>query len=58
MHPAVAGQTLIVLVVVSGAVEYLAPGGEVAARYTADTPLALYHRYCEEHGVAPLDLLD
>lgn len=49
---------LIVLVVVMDAVEYLGPDGKVTARYTAETLLELYHRHCEDNGIAPLDLVD
>lgn len=49
---------LIVLVVVTGAVEYLSPGDSVTNVYTADTLLELYRRHCEEHGLEVLDLID
>ena len=54
----VGNEPLLVLVVVYGAVEYLDADGRVVARYTADTLFDLYHRHCEEHGIAPLDLID
>ncbi|HEX6929799.1 MAG TPA: cupin domain-containing protein [Gammaproteobacteria bacterium] len=53
---AVGTDPLIVLVVVMGAVEYLGPGNTVSARYTAETLRELYHRHCEENGIAPLNL--
>lgn len=51
-------EPLVVLVVVHGAVEYLDVDGGVLARYTTDTLFDLYHRYCAEHGIAPLALID
>ncbi|HEX7046108.1 MAG TPA: cupin domain-containing protein [Gammaproteobacteria bacterium] len=47
---------LIVLVIVTGAVEYIGAGGKVTARYTGDTLLALYHAHCEKNGIEPMDL--
>jgi quercetin dioxygenase-like cupin family protein len=55
---AVGDTPLIVLVVVMGAVEYLGPDGEVSARYTAETLLYLYHRYCEQQQLEVLDLME
>lgn len=49
---------LVVLVVVMGAVEYLAADQTVTARYTSDTLMHLYHAHCQAQGIAPLDLLD
>jgi len=50
--------SLIVLVVVMGAVEYLGPGNSVTSVYTADILWDLYRRHCEEHGLEILDLID
>lgn len=55
---AVGDTPLIVLVVVMGAVEYLGPDGEVSARYSAETLLYLYHRYCEQQNLEVLDLME
>lgn len=49
---------LVVLVVVTGAVEYLDPDGGVTARYTAQTLMKTYHEHCAAHGIEPLDLVD
>ena len=48
--------TLIVLVVVMGAVEYLDDAGNVAQRYDAARLEKLYRRHCEESGIAAPDL--
>jgi anti-sigma factor ChrR (cupin superfamily) len=49
---------VIVLIVVNGAVEYLGPDDQVVARYSAATQETAYRRYCEEHALPALDLLD
>lgn len=49
---------LVVLVVVMGAVEYLAPDRTVTTRYTSETLMDLYHAYCRKQGIEPLDLLE
>lgn len=55
----VVGETpLIVMIVVTGAVEYLGPDNQVTARFTADTLREIYHRHCAEIGIEPPDLLD
>ena len=49
---------LVVLVVVTGAVEYLGAEGAVTHRYTAQTLLELYEQHCAATGIEPVDLLD
>lgn len=49
---------VIVLIVVTGAVEYLGADGEVMARYSAVTQEAVYRRYCDEQGLPVRDLVD
>lgn len=49
---------LVVLVVVSGAVEYLDARGNVTKRYTAQTLRDLYHEYCKARGIGLRDLVD
>lgn len=49
---------LVVLVVVTGAVEYLGPNHEVTARFTADRLDALYRAHCAANGIEPVDLVD
>ena len=51
-------EPLIALVIIMGEVEFLAPGGGVAVRVSASTQLAQYERYCREHGLQMLDLVD
>lgn len=53
---AVGNETLIVLVVVMGAVEYLDDAGGVTQRYDASRLEALYRSHCESIGVEALDL--
>jgi 2,4'-dihydroxyacetophenone dioxygenase len=49
---------VVVLIIVSGAVEYLADDGSVSARYSAKTQETVYRNYCQEIGIQPLDLVD
>src|SRR3954470_15429194 len=49
---------LIVLVVVTGAVEYLDARGNVSKRYTAQTLRDLYDEYCRSRGIAIRDLVE
>lgn len=49
---------VVVLIVVSGAVEYLNADRSVAHRYSARTQEAAYRRHCETLGVAARDLTD
>jgi 2,4'-dihydroxyacetophenone dioxygenase len=49
---------LVVLVVVTGAVEYLDADGAVIGRYTAERLFDLYLAHCEANGIEPLDLID
>jgi 2,4'-dihydroxyacetophenone dioxygenase len=49
---------LVVLVVVTGAVEYLGPDGNITTVYTAETLMELYRRHCAATGIEPLDLVD
>ncbi len=46
-------ETLVVFVVVMGAVEYLAAGGQVIKRITTQDRIDDYLRYCEDHGIEP-----
>lgn len=48
---------LVVMIVVTGAVEYLGPDNQVTARFTADTLMDIYRRHCAAIGIEPLDLL-
>jgi quercetin dioxygenase-like cupin family protein len=49
---------LVVLVVVSGAVEYLGPDDRVTSIYTADVLMEMYRRYCEANEIEVLELTD
>ncbi|MEO6689402.1 MAG: cupin domain-containing protein [Dokdonella sp.] len=49
---------LVVLVVVTGAVEYLDAEGAVISRYTAERLFDLYLAHCDACGIEPLDLID
>lgn len=49
---------LTVLVIVTGAVEYLDETGEVRARYDSDALYAAYRTHCARSGIAPVDLVD
>jgi len=49
---------LVVLVVVTGAVEYLGADGDVTARYTAQTLMKIYHEHCAAQSIEPIDLAD
>ncbi|MEO5627099.1 MAG: 2,4'-dihydroxyacetophenone dioxygenase family protein [Dokdonella sp.] len=49
---------LVVLVIVTGAVEYLDADGAVIGRYTAERLFDLYLAHCEGAGIEPLDLID
>lgn len=54
----VGGEPMTALVVVMGAVEFLGPGEVVNARASAQTQLAAYRDYCQQHGLPVLDLID
>jgi len=54
----VGNETLIVLVVVMGAVEYLDAHGAVTQRYTASVLRDLYLRHCAASGIDIIDLID
>jgi quercetin dioxygenase-like cupin family protein len=49
---------LVVLVVVTGAVEYLDARGNVTKRYTAQTLSDLYDEYCRARGIGIRDLVE
>jgi 2,4'-dihydroxyacetophenone dioxygenase len=49
---------LVVLVVVTGAVEYLDASGNVTKRYTAKTLRDLYDAYCRSRGIGVRDLVE
>jgi quercetin dioxygenase-like cupin family protein len=49
---------LVVLVVVTGAVEYLDAHGNVTRRYTAATLRDLYDAYCRSRGIGIRDLVE
>ena len=49
---------LVVLVVVTGAVEYLDAKGNVTKRYTAQTLRDLYDEYCRSRGIGIRDLVE
>lgn len=49
---------LVVLVVVTGAVEYLDADGAVISCYTAERLFDLYLAHCGACGIEPLDLID
>ena len=49
---------LVVLVVVTGAVEYLDAQGHVTKRYTAQTLRDLYDGYCRSRGIGIRDLVE
>jgi quercetin dioxygenase-like cupin family protein len=51
-------ETLIVLVVVMGAVEYVDDTGAVSRRYSADTLRRLYREHCAAHGLTVSAALD
>jgi quercetin dioxygenase-like cupin family protein len=53
----VGDETLIVLVVVMGAVEYLDPAGNVSQRYMASTLEDIYRRHCAASGIVADDRL-
>ena len=55
---AVGDVPLVVLVVVTGAVEYLDDDGNVTRRYTAKTLHDAYCSHCIANGIAPRDLFD
>jgi len=55
---AVGEAPVIVLIVVHGTVEYLAPDGTVAARFSAATQEAAYRGHCEAQGLPLRDLVD
>jgi 2,4'-dihydroxyacetophenone dioxygenase len=54
---AVGDETLIVLAIAYGAVEYLDRHDRVTERYTVSGTLETYRRHCEQHGLPVLDLL-
>jgi 2,4'-dihydroxyacetophenone dioxygenase len=54
----VGDKPLVVLVVVTGAVEYLGPENTVTNRFTADTLMECYRQYCAANNIEPLDLVD
>jgi quercetin dioxygenase-like cupin family protein len=54
----VGAETMVALVIVMGAVEFVGPGGSVRARASASTQLAEYERYCREHGLPMQDLVE
>ena len=49
---------LVVMVVVTGAVEYLDAEGRVTRRYTAQTLRDLYDAYCRSRGIGVRDLVE
>ena len=49
---------LVVLVVVTGAVEYLDARGNVTRRYTAQTLRDLYDEFCRSRGIGIRDLVE
>ena len=49
---------LVVLVVVTGAIEYLDADGAVTRRYSAETLRDLYVEHCVAKGIAARDLCD
>ncbi len=49
---------LVVLVVVSGAIEYLDAERRVTKRYSAQTLMDLYHAHCRARGIGIRDLVD
>ena len=49
---------LIVMIVATGAVEYLGPNNAVTARFTANTLLDCYREYCAANNTTPIDLVD
>ena len=51
-------EELVVMVVVMGAVEYLADDGHVSKRYSADTLLEIYREFCRAQGIDEVDLID
>lgn len=50
-------ETLIVLAVVQGAVEYLGPDDTVTARFTSSTLFEAYRQHCAAKAIAILDLV-
>jgi quercetin dioxygenase-like cupin family protein len=54
----VGAETMVALVIVMGAVEFVGPGGSVRARASASTQLAEYERYCREQGLPMQDLVE
>jgi 2,4'-dihydroxyacetophenone dioxygenase len=55
---AVGDVPLVVLVVVTGAIEYLDADGAVTQRFTAETLREAYVAHCAAKGVAPRDLCE
>lgn len=55
---AIGDRPAIVLIVVYGAVEYLAEDGSVARRFSGATQEAAYRAHCNRLGVTALDLTD
>jgi len=55
---AVGTEPVIVHITVHGAVEYLDERGEVTRRYTSSTQQEVYRKFCAEHGVPMLDLVE
>lgn len=53
---AIGDEPAVIHITSYGAMEYLGENGEVLRRDTATSLRDVYLRYCEEHGVAPLDL--
>lgn len=51
----VGDEILVVLVVVTGAVEYLDAAGNVSQRYTASRLEEIYRRHCAASGIATVD---
>jgi 2,4'-dihydroxyacetophenone dioxygenase len=49
---------LVVLIVATGAVEYLGANGAVTNRYTADILMEFYQTYCAANDIKSLDLVD
>ena len=53
---AIGDEPVVVHISSSGAMEFLGSGGEVLRRDDATSLREAYHRYCQEHGLTPLDL--
>jgi 2,4'-dihydroxyacetophenone dioxygenase len=49
---------LIVMIVATGAVEYLGADNAVTARFTANTLMDCYREYCAANNLTPIDLVD